>query len=375
MTQSIDPDPNQPRPAPPYAASQARPPLEMGPGTPPPPPPPRGGEYYGPPYPPPPRRQGLFTRIAAGLVTTVLVSSLAMNLWLSVLLASQLHGPTESTYTAGESTRRVVILPVNGTIDESTARFVHEAVKMLREKPPAAIVLRVDSPGGGVSASDRIWHELTEFRKEHKDVPIVASFGSVAASGGYYISAAADHIVAEPTTITGSIGVIAQAFTVEKLMEKVGVTPEVITSSEATKKDSLSPFHAWNDADRAELRNILDQAHTRFSRIVFEGRKNKLTEAETKELANGGVLTCAEAIKAKLVDEEGYLEQAIQKAISIAKITGPAPQVTIVEKPRSLSILGALQSDAPSRQSLLPEQARKLLADLTTVQVEYRWAR
>ena len=78
MTQSIDPDPIQPRPTPPYAASQARPPLEMGPGTPPPPPPPRGGEYYGPAYPPPPRRQGIVTRIAAGLVTTVLVSSLAM---------------------------------------------------------------------------------------------------------------------------------------------------------------------------------------------------------------------------------------------------------------------------------------------------------
>ncbi|MCX5658175.1 MAG: signal peptide peptidase SppA [Planctomycetota bacterium] len=376
MSQPFDPDSGQGKAGQPYVVSQARPPLDAGQGMPPPPPPP-GGPYYAPAYapPPPPRRQGVLSRIVAGLVTTVVVSSLAMNVWLSVLLASQLRGPNETTYTAGDSTRRVVILPISGAIDDSTASFIHEAVRLLKEKPPAAIVLRVDSPGGGVSASDRIWHELTEYRKAHKDVPIVASFGSVAASGGYYVSALADHIVAEPTTITGSIGVIAQAFTVEKLLEKVGVTPEVITSSEATKKDSLSPFHAWSDADRKELRNILDQAHSRFTNIVFQGRNGKITEEEAKTLANGGVLTCAEAREAKLVDEEGYLDQAIIRAQVLAKInTGPTPEVTMMAKPRSLGLLGALQSDAPSPQSLQPDQVRRLLADLSSVKLEYRWA-
>src|SRR5690606_2688533 len=106
----------------------------------------------------------------------------------------------------------------------------------LRENKPKALILRIDSGGGTVGASDRIWNELARFRQE-TEIPIVASFGSIAASGGYYIAAGADHIIAEPTCITGSIGVMANVMTFDRLLDKVGVTPEVLVAQGSPEKD------------------------------------------------------------------------------------------------------------------------------------------
>lgn len=339
----------------------------------PPPPPPHGyAPVYAPPA-PPSRTGGIMTRVVTGLVASLLLISIVLNFYLGIFFMSSMRGPQEAVYAKGDMDSRIVILPVSGAIDETTSVEIRRSLVALRDNPPKAIVLRVDSPGGGVSASDRIWYELKKFKAEF-DIPIVASFGSLAASGGYYISADADYIFVEPTTITGSIGVIAQAFTVQNLLDKIGVTPEVIAATEATKKDTLSPFRAWTEKDRDELRMILDQAYTRFVDIVANGRSKVLSREEVLKLATGEVFTAQQALANKLADEEGYLDAAIDKAKELAGIAATdTPAVMVISPQKSFSLMSLLgQSHAGSASELLDSnRLRKVAGELSTPRLEY----
>lgn len=336
--------------------------------------PPSYGPTYYPPPPPAaaPKRGGIITRVLTGLVGSLLVMSVVLNIYLGAWFASMMAGPTEATYAEGDHDNRIVVLPIKGMIDSTTANFVHDALKALRENPPKAVVLRVDSGGGGVSASDRIWHEMVQFKEEVK-VPIVASFGSIAASGGYYVAAPANYIFAEPTTITGSIGVIAQAMTVQELMKKIGVTPELIIATGSTKKDMLNPMRAWTDEDREALRRILDNAYNRFVDVVAKGR-TALTLDQIKQLATGEVFTADQAVQNQLIDEQGFVDAAIEKAKDLAGIGADvAPWVTVISPPRSLSLLGALSTHRPGVESINAGQIRRWANELTAPHIEYRW--
>lgn len=355
---------------------QQRPPVDpSGVLTPPAPPPP----YVLPPYYPTgqgSQRGGWWTRIATGFFSSLLIFSLLLNVYFVVMLVSMAQGPRESVYLEGDKYRRIVILPITGVIDSDTAKFVHDALAKLKTDLPKALILRVNSGGGGVSASDQIWHELTAFKEEHK-VPLVASFGSIAASGGYYISMPADFIVAEPTTITGSIGVIAQAFTVHELLQKIGVKPEIITATDAVKKDKLNPMQPWTDEDRNTLRGILDEAQVRFVDIVDRGRP-KLDLDQTKKLATGEVFTCRQAQENKLVDSQGYLEAAIDKAKELAGI-GPEvePLVTQLSPSKGFGLLSALETSVPRDQwgsGVSAQQVRRWVDELSTPVLQYRWS-
>ena len=323
----------------------------------------------------PHRRRKWLSRTLTGLLTSVLLVSLLMNLYLGIFFVSVTRGPSESVYVKGdaESENRIVILPISGTIDDETSAFVRRALTALRDNTPRALVIRVESGGGGVSASDQIWHELSRFKQDTK-IPVVASFGAMAASGGYYVAMPADHIVAEPTTITGSIGVIAHAFTVHELLEKVGVTPEIIAATEATEKDMLNPARPWTDKDRRKLRLILDQAQTRFVDVVDRGRPG-LDRAAVRSLATGEALTASRAIEAKLVDSEGYLDAAIDKAKQLAVMdTGADPMVTVMAPKRGLNLLRTLATDTPPPSAITADRARDWLIELTTPRLEYRWS-
>lgn len=330
-----------------------------------------------PPPPPRPRRGSFLGRVFTGLVTTVLVVSLLANFYLGMFFVSMTSGASELTYEKGDDDHRIAIVPVQGVIASDMANFIRTALKHLREADPRpdAVVLRVVSPGGTISGSDEIWHELTKFKDETK-IPIVASFGSLAASGGYYISAPSDYIVAEPTTITGSIGVIAQAFTIEELLQKVGVKPEVITATEATKKDMLDFTRAWTDADRTALRGLLDHGYERFVSIVQQGRPQQFkTVDDVKKLATGEVFTADKAKELKLIDSIGYLEDAIDKAGQLAKLpAGVKPTVTIIRQPASLfSLLGVSAPAQSQPRSFTPDDVRDMLSELGTPRLEYRW--
>lgn len=376
------PEPSAPpeAPEPQPTARASRPPIEPAGNFPPPPPPGPSGAGFGggmiyPPPPPPQRRGGsVLGRVFSGILVLLLSGSVILNLYLLVLffmLAGR--GPTEAEYMDGDSRLRIVILPIEGLIDDATAEFVRSSLHELRDNPPKALVLRVDSGGGYVSPSDQIWNELKLFKEETK-IPLVASFGSTAASGGYYVSASADAIVAEPTCVTGSIGVIAQAFTFPELMSKVGVTPEVITSTDSTRKDTLSPFRTWTEADRGELRSMLDHAYERFVKVVHEGRSPvvQLDLDDVRALATGEVFTVTEALANKLVDHEGYIRDAVRIAKDKAGIAAAdEPEVTWMGRPESfgLGIFGS--SAAPKLSDIKGEQLRGWMLELSAPMLLY----
>ena len=363
-------------------ADDSQGPLNKPAMTPPPPPPPPGGGYPGyppPAYFPPPQRSNLLTRI----LLSALALSVVANLYLGFFVFNMLResGPLESVYAAGSEDNRIVLLPITGMVDEEMYQFVRQSLKKLRANPPKALVLQVDSGGGYVNPSDRIWNELQQFKKDtNGKIPIVASFSSIAASGAYYIACAADVIIIEPTGITRSIGVMAQAFTMERLLDKIGVTPEIVTSTGSTDKAELHPAHSWTDKERKVLTKLLDNAYEQFIMVVSEGRKDVtyggkqygLDEAEVRALATGAVYTADEAIANKLVDDVGYLDKAIEIAGELAKLpAGVDPQVTRLGLPKALMARFLGQSPQPGLSSIDAEKLRGWLMELSVPRMAY----
>ncbi len=335
--------------------------------------------YYPPPQ-PAPKRSGILARLATGLITSILLGSIALNIWLGAFFASSMKvGPHEVTFSEGDATRRIVILPITGTIGDESASFVRQSLRALRTAgKPEALILRIESPGGGVGASDRIWHEIEKYRND-TGVPIVASYGDVAASGGYYVSCHADHIFAEPTTLTGSIGVMFMSFNVESLMKKIGVEATILTAETSPEKDlANNTFRSWTEADRKVVQPFLDQTHELFMKRVFEGRRRvlkDLTEEQVKLAATGRVYSASEALQMRLIDGEGYLEDAITKAGELAQLpANVTPKVTIIRSQGGLlQQLGITHHGGLPNANWSPQQVRSWLIDVSTPQMEYRW--
>lgn len=305
-------------------------------GPPPPPPPPPAGSGYGAPVvygAAPAQSQSALQKVGVSLLTLLLVSSLGFNLYAVLLVYSTLNtGLPKSIYRAGDESKEIAIVPVNGMIDDTMAIFVRQAFDQLAVDPPHGVVLRINSGGGGVGASDRIWHQIREFQRSNPEVPVVASFGDVAASGGYYIAAPADEIFADPSCITGSIGVMAQAFTLEKMLDKIGVTPEVLVASQSPEKDVANNiFRSWDAQDRGKFQVILDHAYQQFFDVVWEGRQSHFsTHDELKAIADGGIYTADEAKNNKLIDDVGYLDDAIERVEALASIASGKSHVTVL---------------------------------------------
>jgi protease-4 len=205
-------------------------------------------------------------------------------------------------------------------------------------------LLTVDSPGGGLNATDLIYHELTQIEK-----PVVVLMGDLAASGGYYISLAADWIVANPHTLTGSIGVISEFPNAAGLLEKAGVDVVVITSG--PRKDFGSLYREMTPEERAYWQAIVDESYEAFVALVAQGRG--LTEAEARAVADGSVFTGRQALEKKLVDELGYREEALAKAAELGKITGEPRIIEFNTRPQLLNLLTRISQSS----GLLPSWA------------------
>jgi protease-4 len=224
---------------------------------------------------------------------------------------------------------RVAVVRIEGVIVDS--RDAIEELRKFRENPNVkAIVLRIDSPGGGVVPSQEIYSEVLKTRTEGR-VKVVTSMGNLAASGGYYIAAATDRIVANPGTLTGSIGVIMELANVRGLLEKVGVQSVVIKSGK--HKDLASPFRAMSVEDRAILQTVLDDVHDQFIQAVAAGRAMKVDQV--RDLADGRIFTGRQARTVKLVDELGDLQDAIKLA---GKMGGIAGEPRVVETRKRFSL-------------------------------------
>lgn len=242
-----------------------------------------------------------------------------------------------------------------GAFSERIAKWLRQAQK---DNTVKAVVLRVDSPGGGVTASDEIYEEVVRTKTEYHK-PVVVSMGSLAASGGYYISAPADRIFANPTTITGSIGVITMVPNYQDLMEKVGVKANVVKTG--PYKDMASAFRPFTEEDQALLQGVLDDSYYRFVDIVSEGRN--LDRATVRELADGRIYTGRQAKTVGLVDEFGSLQDAIDHAGELAGIHGTPRTVEYQPQRGLLPFMAALTPGAwvPAEvQALLSAEARGL---------------
>ncbi len=327
-------------------ASAGRPPVDAAGATTPPPPPPG---YQ--PVAAPPRKGGVVWRIICVFLLLLLLVSITANVWMGDFLMVLLTGPSEATYQTGDSDNRIVILPIEGMITGQTETFVRRSLDTLRDDPPAAIVLRVDSGGGAVGASDRIYNLLRKYRedmkKEHqRDVPIIASFGTVAASGGYYVSMAADEIYAENTTITGSIGVMAPTFSVGGLLQKIGVDAELLEAPGSPHKDiANNPLRPLNDKDRDKYDHVLDLAHQRFIEVVKTGRK--MNDDQLAEVTKGDTFMAQSAKDHHLVDKIGYIDEAIAAAAKAGGVTGK-PRVKMMRAAPKFSAFSMLGMHFPS---------------------------
>jgi len=313
---------------------------------PPPPPPPYGyGRYVPPPPPAPPRRRwglivlvvvvvGLLGLVTIGSVISHLVGGLA-----SAAAEGSLAGYNLEVEESGKGPKSILMIPVHGMIvpDEGAGPAVISQLRQLRrDGQPAGIkvvLLDVDSPGGDVTTCDVIDDEIKKCRQ--KGYQFVAFFGDLAASGGYYVSARADRIIARPTSICGSIGVLMLHFDAGKLLtEKLGVRDESIVSGPF--KDVPSIFRAMTPEERAYMQNIVDRLYARFVGIVADGRRMK--EVDVRKFADGRVFVPEEALKHGLIDDIGHRDKAIAEARALAK----DPDATVLVYRRKIGVLQAL---------------------------------
>ncbi len=224
---------------------------------------------------------------------------------------------------------RVAVIKVVGVI-VNPLPTVKRIEKLRKDRSVKALVIRVDSPGGSVGASQEIYRAIERFRSSGK--PVVVSMGNVAASGGYYISLPANYIFANPGTITGSIGVIVQHVAYKELMEKIGVKVTAIKTGKF--KDTLAPFRELSPEEKKYLKDTITEAYEQFIRAILKYRRGKITEKRLREIADGRVITGERADKLGLIDEIGGLEDAIEKAKELAGV--PKAREFFVPEEKSL---------------------------------------
>jgi len=263
------------------------------------------------------------------IIASILLAGLFVFFLVLALSVASLTGRGSRQFALGD---KVGVVEVLGVIS-SSAGVIGQLHDYRDDESVKSVVLRIDSPGGGVGPSQEIHDELQLLSKIK---PVVASMGSAAASGGYYIAAPTDLIVANPGTITGSIGVIMQFTNLQELFEKIGLKSQVVKSGE--HKDIGSPVRPMSDKDRAILQAMIDDVHSQFIEAVAAGRE--LPPEKVRELADGRIFTGRQARDLGLVDELGGLQLAIRKAANLGGIEGE-PQVVYPpeEKPRLIDFL------------------------------------
>lgn len=279
--------------------------------------------------------------------------------------ASKDNGINEKTVRDGDRTNKIAIINIEGIIDGEMSDWVRKQVKSAEDDASVkGLILRINSPGGAVSSSDQIHHYICRFKKQTQK-PVLAFMQSVAASGGYYSAVACDEIMAEPTAITGSIGVIMNHLVLKQLLEeKLGINPVTLKSGE--KKDWPSMFNETTDEEKQYLHDrLIDPAYDRFVELVARGRQNVLDPEQIKSLADGSIYTAQQALDEKLIDAIGYLEEAIYKIEQMAQVSN-AKVVTYEELFTFWSIMGAQSKTSFSLDA-------EILEELAAPKLLYLW--
>jgi protease IV len=309
------------------------------------------------------------------LAWTLIAGAILCGLFFIALFAAMMMMSDGESFVGGGD--RLAVIPVEGVIDDELAKTVNRHLKQYgNDSRVKAIILRIDSPGGGVSASQEIYREVKRIKDEKKK-KVFVSMASVAASGGYYIACPADKIFANPGTITGSIGVIAEWFNFKELADWAKVKPVVFKSGEF--KDTGSPTRDLTDREKKYFQGMINELYRQFVGAVTEGRKGRggesgeLTEEQIKNLADGRIYTGEGAKKYGLIDEIGNYEDAVKDAAKQVGIKGE-PQIITPPKPREgITILDLLLGAAKIR-NISPSQLPAQLGDMdTSVKFKYQW--
>jgi protease-4 len=302
------------------------------------------------PQPPPPRRRGRGILWTLFVLLVVFGGIAALGFWGIYSLGRSLAYSTddwlEEKHHSGNasSPHKIAIVSAEDVIMDVTAKHVIRQLKAAsKDSRVKAVVLKVDSPGGTISASDHIHRGVQKLRSDPTNPkPVVVAMQALAASGGYYISCPADEIFAEPTTMTGSIGVIASFPNVSGLMADWKVQMEVVKTGPF--KDAGSPFRAMTEEERERWRAIIGDAFERFLDIVSEGRG--MDRDRVRALATGDIYTAKEAKAHGLIDQIGYLDEAISVAEELAGVSDS----NVVEYKRPLTLTDLLIGGMASRK-------------------------
>jgi len=306
--------------------------------------------------------EGMRSRVAVLLLALVVLAGCSV---VSIDLTPPVR-PLKETTVEGKGRDKILLLELAGVLAEEPiftlearpqvpllARVREELEKAAEDERVRAVVLRINSPGGTVTASDILYHEIKRF-KARREVPVIASILDVGASGGYYVALAADRIVAHPTTVTGSIGVLMLTLNSSGLLEKIGVSANYITSGR--HKDMGSPFRGLSPEERAIFQEVIDRLYGRFVALIV--RERRLDEARVRAFADGRIYTAAEAVSLGLVDQIGYLEDAIALARETAGV--PTAKVVTYHRPRQYRATIYSGGEAPPVHAGVSDLARLL---------------
>ena len=269
-------------------------------------------------------------RIWVGLGVIVVLLVIFFSAFLFIGRMTEQRGP----FSFGD---KIAIVEIKGIITQST-EIIEEMRQYADDEAVKAVILRIDSPGGGVGPSQEIHREVVKLKTKKK---VLASMGSVAASGGYYIACASDLIVANPGTITGSIGVVMEFTNLEELLKKIGVKGVVLKGGE--HKDIGSPFREMTPGEKRIMQDVIDNVHQQFIKAVAEGRK--MDQAKVVPVADGRIFTGEQAKQFGLVDEMGNLEDTVDIAARLVKIDG---RPTVIYPRRKFTIWEMLAKEMAS---------------------------
>jgi len=276
----------------------------------------------------PPRKRRVFKWIGLSLLVLMLAGSVLLNMALLLLVGGSAVSGSDAlrlkeTTIEGEGLKKAALIPVKGVISRgygesflpgrgTVGMILAQLKRAAGDNEVKAVILEIDSPGGSVGDSDLIYHEVLEVRKKGK--PVVACLQDVAASGAYYIAVASDRIIAQPTTITGSIGVILHSVNVEGLFQKIGLREVMI--KKGAMKDILSPTRTMTPEEEQLLQNITDEVWYRFASLVASGRN--LSREQMTTIADGRIYLAPDALRIGLVDSIGYRDDALSAAEELA---------------------------------------------------------
>ncbi len=316
-------------------------------------------------------RSRFIRTVAFVLAVSVPVAAMAWFIYETRML---LYPPSELEEYRVDARRwdggtKIAVIRLEGTIITGEGLLKQQIERIIADPDVKAVVLRINSPGGTVTGSDYLLHHLKQMKSARDEaLPLVVSMGSLAASGGYYAAMAVedtpDSIFAEPTTWTGSIGVIIPHYNIEQLLEENGIESDSIKSHPLKGLGSMT--RRMTDEERAILQELVDESYNEFKSVVASGRPN-LTEEQINEAATGQVFTAKQALERGLVDKIGFMEAAVGRAAELAGVGEEDVYVVEYVRPRSM-----FQFNLLGKSSVGPDW-RAMIANATTPQAYYLW--